>query len=71
MCLRIGIKITEQPFITNSVMLSSPTDLEGFSLLMDLQTSASELGTRDKNSEDCEKVECRKGNGYYGQIENT
>jgi hypothetical protein len=34
---------------------SSPTDLEGFSLLMDLQTSALEIGGRDKNSEDCER----------------
>jgi hypothetical protein len=35
---------------------SSPTDLEGFSLLMALQKSASEMGARDKNSEDCERV---------------
>jgi hypothetical protein len=34
---------------------SSPTDLEGFSLLMVLQTSASEIGTEDKNSEDSER----------------
>jgi hypothetical protein len=31
---------------------SSPTDLEGFSLLMALQTSASDRGARDKISED-------------------
>jgi hypothetical protein len=31
---------------------SSPTDLEGFSLLMALLTSASEMGARDKISED-------------------
>jgi hypothetical protein len=31
-------------------MLSNPTDLEGFSLLMALQISASEIGARDKNS---------------------
>jgi hypothetical protein len=34
---------------------SSPTDLEGFSLLMALQTLASEIRARDKNSEDCER----------------
>jgi hypothetical protein len=31
------------------------TDLEYFSLLMALQTCASERGARDKNSEDCGK----------------
>jgi hypothetical protein len=36
---------------------SSPTDLDGFSLLMALQTSASEIGVRDKNSEGCERGE--------------
>jgi hypothetical protein len=44
MCLRIGIKIAEQPFMTNPGISSSPTDLEGFSLLMALQTSKSEIG---------------------------
>jgi hypothetical protein len=34
---------------------SSPTDLEGFSLLMALQTSASEMGARDTNSEGYER----------------
>jgi hypothetical protein len=34
---------------------SSPTDLEGFSLSMALQTSASETGVRDKNSEKYKK----------------
>jgi hypothetical protein len=28
-CLRIGIKIGEQPFMTNPGISSSPTDLEG------------------------------------------
>jgi hypothetical protein len=35
--------------------ISIPTDLEGFSLLMALQTSTSEIEARDKNSEDCER----------------
>jgi hypothetical protein len=50
--LRIGIKTAEQPFMTNPGISSSPTDLEGFSLLIALQTSKSEIGARDKNSED-------------------
>jgi hypothetical protein len=53
MCLRIGIKILEQPFMIKPGISSSPTDLEGFSLLMALQTSASKMGARDKISEDC------------------
>jgi hypothetical protein len=54
-CLSIGIKIPEQPFMIKPGISSCPTDLEGFSLLMVLQTSASEIGARDKNSEDCER----------------
>jgi hypothetical protein len=54
-CLRIGIKITEQPFMTNPGTSSSPTHLGGFSLLMTLHTSASEIGARDKISEDCKR----------------
>jgi hypothetical protein len=42
--LRIGIKILEQPFTIKPEISSSPTDLESFSLLMALQTSASEMG---------------------------
>jgi hypothetical protein len=38
------MKITEQLFTTNIGILSSPTDLQGLSLLMDLQTVASEIG---------------------------
>jgi hypothetical protein len=37
--------------MTNPGISSSPTDLEGFILLMALQTSASEIGARDKSSE--------------------
>jgi hypothetical protein len=33
-CLRIGLKVTEQHFMINSTVASSPTDLEGFVLLM-------------------------------------
>jgi hypothetical protein len=54
-CLRIGIQIYEQPFMIKPGISSSLTDLEGFSLLMALQTSASEMGARDTNSEDCER----------------
>jgi hypothetical protein len=48
-------KIPEQPFMIKPGMSSSPMDLEGFGLLMALQTYASEIGARDKNSEDCER----------------
>jgi hypothetical protein len=54
-CLRIGIKILEQPFMIKPGISSSPTDLEGLSLLTALQTSASEMEARDKNSENCER----------------
>jgi hypothetical protein len=40
---------------------SSPTDFEGFNLLMALQTSALEMGARDKNSEGCERGGKSKG----------
>jgi hypothetical protein len=40
--------------MTNSGLPTSPRDLEGFSLLLALQTAGSETGARDKNSEDCE-----------------
>jgi hypothetical protein len=53
---KIAIKILEQPFMIKPGISSSPTDLEGFNLLMALQTSASELGARDQNSEDCERA---------------
>jgi hypothetical protein len=58
-CLKIGIKMSEQPFMINPGISSSPTELEDFSLLMALQTSASEIGARDKNSEDCARGEKR------------
>jgi hypothetical protein len=51
MCLRIGIKIPEQLFMIKPAISSNPTDMEGCNLLMALQTSASEIGARDKNSE--------------------
>jgi hypothetical protein len=41
----------------------NPTYVEGFSLLMVLQTSSSETGTRDKNSEECER-----GDTSIGQL---
>jgi hypothetical protein len=44
----------EQPFMTNPGLSSSPTDLEWFGLLMALDISASEMGTKDKNSEECQ-----------------
>jgi hypothetical protein len=40
--------------MANPGILSSPSDLGGLSLLMALQTCALEIGTRDKNSEDCD-----------------
>jgi hypothetical protein len=39
-CLRIGIKILEQPFMINPGISSGLRDLEGFGLLMALQASA-------------------------------
>jgi hypothetical protein len=35
--------------MTNPEISSSSTDIEGFSLLMALETFASEIGTRNKN----------------------
>jgi hypothetical protein len=55
MCLRIRIKILEQPFMIKPGISPSPTDLEGFGLLMALQTSATEMGATDKSSEDRER----------------
>jgi hypothetical protein len=52
-CLRIGIKIPEPPFMIKPGISSSPTDVDGFSLLMALQTSSLEIRARDKNPEDC------------------
>jgi hypothetical protein len=49
------MKIAELPFIMKPGISPSPTDFEGFSLLMALQTSTSEIGARDKNSEHCER----------------
>jgi hypothetical protein len=49
------MKIAEQPFMMKPGISSIPTDFEGFLLLMALQTSASETGARDRNSEHCER----------------
>jgi hypothetical protein len=48
-------KISEQAFMIKPGIWSSPTDLEGLSLLMALQTSVSEIREMDKNSEGCER----------------
>jgi hypothetical protein len=40
--------------VTNRGILSNPTDLGSFIVVMALQISASEIGARDKNSEYCE-----------------
>jgi hypothetical protein len=50
----MGMKMAEQPLMKKPGISSSPTDFEGFSLLMALQTSASETGASDRNSENCE-----------------
>jgi hypothetical protein len=47
--------------MTNPGISSSPSDLENLSLLMALKTSAWEIGTRDKNSEDDEGGEISIG----------
>jgi hypothetical protein len=49
------MKIVEKPYMMKPAISSSPTDFEGYSLLMALQTSASETGARDRNSEHCER----------------
>jgi hypothetical protein len=49
------MKIDEQPLMLKPGISSSPTDFEGFSLLMALQKSASETGATDRNSEHCER----------------
>jgi hypothetical protein len=51
----MGMKMAEQPLMMKPGISSSPTDFEGFSLLMSLQTSASETGATDRNSEHCER----------------
>jgi hypothetical protein len=48
-CLRVGIKLPEQPFRIKSGISSSPTDLEGFSVLLALQAVASKIGVRNYN----------------------
>jgi hypothetical protein len=47
--------MTKQTLLTNPGRSPGPADLEGFRLLMALQTSESEINLRDKNSEDCER----------------
>jgi hypothetical protein len=51
----MGMKIAQQPLMMKPGISKSPTDFEGFSLLMALQTSTSETGAMDRNSEHCEK----------------
>jgi hypothetical protein len=51
----MGMKMAEQPFMMKPRISSSLTDFEGFILLMALQTSASETGTRDNYSEERER----------------
>jgi hypothetical protein len=48
--------------MTDPGILSSPTDIEGFSLLIALQTSKPEIGARD-NSEDY-----KEGGKSIGQL---
>jgi hypothetical protein len=51
----MGMKMAEQPFIMKPWISSRPRDFESCFLLMALQTSASETGAKDKNSEHCER----------------
>jgi hypothetical protein len=51
----MGMKMAEEPLMMKPGISSSPTDIAGFSLLMALQTSASETGKRDRNSEECDR----------------
>jgi hypothetical protein len=55
----MGMKMAEQPLMMKPGISSSPKNFEGFSLLMALQTSASETGATDVNSEHCEIGESR------------
>jgi hypothetical protein len=48
-------KNKKEPFMTNPGISSSRTGLEGFSLIMVLQISTSEIGARDKSLEDFER----------------
>jgi hypothetical protein len=57
--------------MTNPGISSSPIDLEGFCLLMTLQTSASEIVARDKIQKIAKEGVYRQGNGYYKQTENA
>jgi hypothetical protein len=47
----MGMKMAEQPSMMKPGISSSPTDFEDFNLLMALQTSASETGAANRNSE--------------------
>jgi hypothetical protein len=42
-------------FYEKKTRISSTTDLESFNLLVALQSLTPEIGTRDKNSKDCER----------------
>jgi hypothetical protein len=70
-CLRIGVKILEQTFMMKPGLSSSPRDIEGFVLLMALQTSASEMRERDKIQKIARDGESPQSSGYYKQIESA
>jgi hypothetical protein len=50
MLLRIEMRLTEQGFVTKPGIPASPTDLEGFSLLMALQISRGIIITLNINN---------------------
>jgi hypothetical protein len=50
-CVNSGINTSEQPLIMKDGMPSSPTHLEGLRHLIDLLTSAAEIGAVGKKSE--------------------
>jgi hypothetical protein len=55
--------------MTNPGASSSPTDFEGFSLLIALQTSAQRQGIKILKTG--KEGQCPQGNGYYKQIKNA
>jgi hypothetical protein len=55
----------------NPEILPSPTDLEDSSLVVALETSASEAEARNKIERNGRVGECPQGNCYYKQTENA
>jgi hypothetical protein len=55
-CLRTGAEILEQLLITMLGTSSNPIDLDGLRCLRDLKLSESEVGAKDKTSEDGKRV---------------